>query len=51
MFVVNISAIIAVATKIRAARGNEMIVVRVVWVVRDMGANLSNQRHARLVDY
>ena len=37
MFVINISAIIAVAIEIRAACGNEMIVVRVVRVVRDMG--------------
>ena len=37
MFVINISAIIAVAVKIRAARGSEMIVVR---VVRDMGEPL-----------
>ena len=37
MFVINISAIIAVAMQIRAARGTEMIVVR---VVRDMGEPL-----------
>ena len=33
MFVINISAIIAVAVKIRTARGRK-IVVRVIWVVR-----------------
>jgi hypothetical protein len=40
MFVIDISAIIAVAIRIRARRRNEMDVVRVVGVVRvvcDMG--------------
>ncbi len=43
MFVINIGVTIAVTMQIRAARGHEMIVVRVIW---DIGANLSNQRHA-----
>lgn len=47
MFVINMSAIIAIATKIRAARGKEMIIVRVVW---DMGEPLQ-PAHGMLVDY